>query len=300
MSALPYYRRELEIDQKVYARSGDVLYGRATALALEDIASVFDDLGDFPQAAAYAKEALAMFQELVHLDPKNATIQASLAIAYANTAEYLSKSGNTSTALEYANRSQGIMRAGSSSDPKNAYYRRKVAEVDVLKARILMLSRQPSAALKTFEESRTVYVSLSQDSPGSVHYLISAARTTEEMGEAAALLGDSGLAASYFRKALQTVEPFLAEHPTEGNDAAAGAYSGLGDLATRQAQAPGQPASKSLAAWTEARDGYRKSLDVWARIERLRGPIHPGPGDGDPAVVRKNLQRCEQALSSSR
>jgi tetratricopeptide (TPR) repeat protein len=298
-SALPYYRRELEIEQKLYAKSTDVLLGRDAALALEDIASAFDELGDFAQAAAYAKQALAMLQELVRLDSRNATIQASLAIAYANAAEYLSKSGDTSTATEYANRALEIMRAHSASDPKNAYYKRKVAEITQIKGRILMVARQPAAALKSFEDSRAVYVSLSQDSPASLYYLETAVLMTEKMGEAAALLGDFALATSYYRNALQAAESSLDLRPMDkdANDTAAGAYAGLGDLAMREALSRRQPSSTSRAAWTAARDWYRKSLDVWARIEHLRGPVHPGPGDGDPAVVRKNLGRCDQALS---
>ena len=297
-SALAYYRRELEIARKLYAKSADVLYGRDSALSLEDIASVFDGLGDFAQAARYAKQALGMFQELVRLDPRNATIRASLAIAYANTADYLSKSGDTVTATEYATSALGIMRAQSASDPKNIYYKRKVAELAQVKGRILMLAHQPAAALKSFADSRAVYVSLSQDSPASVYYLGTAALVTEKMGEAATLLGDFGLAASYFREALQTAEPGMSERPMDGdaNATAAGAYSGLGGLAMREALSRRQPASATRAEWAAARDWYRKSLDVWARIEQLRGPVPPGPGDGDRAVVRKNLRRCEQAL----
>ncbi len=122
------------------------------------------------------------------------------------------------------------------------------------------------------------------------------------MGIAAALSGDSKLAAKYFRQALVVVEPVLTTQ-TPALDAlytAADAYSGLGDLKLNEARAPGQSVAHRRATWTDARSLYLKSLENWHRIEH---PNHSAPNGfdaGDPANVAKNLQLCDVELSRSR
>ena len=61
------------------------------------------------------------------------------------------------------------------------------------------------------------------------------------MGIAAALSGDSRLAANYFHQALAVVEPALSARVPELDAlyTAADAYSGLGDLKLKDARIPG-------------------------------------------------------------
>ena len=300
-SALPYYTKELGIEQTLHQRSADTRYSRGVAHAYGDLARAYEKKGDHSLALENYARGLAIFQELIRVDPRNTLMQQSLAIAYINTASESAKLGITAQSFEFTKNSLDLMRAVVASAPENRQQRGTLAAITVAGASIFLRLDRPLDALKEFDEARSLYESLHRpDSTAGPS--LEAAACREKMGEAAARVGNTKLATEYFQQALAAVEPLLS---TQAPDlaalyTAADAYSGLGDLQLREASHFPKGHAQQREIWSQARSWYVKSLDAWRRI---KNPARDGPNGfdaGDPAQVAKNLHLCDVALRQLR
>lgn len=300
-AALPYYQKELEIEQKLHQRSLDIRYGRGVARTYSEIARAYDKMGDYPRALENDVRDLAIYQELIVEDPKNVLLQQGLAIAYVNTAEASAKTGEAAQHLDYVFKSLELMRAVVASAPENKQQRGIFGSIAVAGGTILIRAGKPEAALKVFDEARAIYESFYKADPGDIRASENAAACKLKMGEATAQQGNTKLSAEYFHQALSVVEPMLIDQSSNLSAlyTAADAYSGLGDLSLQEARRQGQTAANARANWIEAHSWYLKSLDTWHRIEH---PSHEAPNGfdaGDPAIVKKKVQYCARALTGS-
>jgi serine/threonine protein kinase len=290
-AALTYAQQAAGIEQKLTQRSNALKYTRELAIAYMQIASAYDDNGNYLRAAENDQKYLAMYIKLHASDPKNALLRQGLAIAYANTASALAKVGQTRSAVEDWSKGVEIMRDLVASAPENVRQRHKLGEIIAAGGSVLMRAHQPRAALQQFELARNIYQSLG---PKSDDDFANVADCTEKMGQAAALDGDFRSATSYFHQALTVLEPLISSQNAGVSPlyAAADTYSGLGDLSLRKAGA----SKRDRANWIQARLWYTKSLNTWHRIAH---PNHSGPSGmevEDPTIVAKKLKQCEAAL----
>jgi eukaryotic-like serine/threonine-protein kinase len=296
MEALGNYRKSLEIDLKLTQLSSDPRRRRAVAIDYGDIASVYDDMGDYPQALENNTKDLEIYKDMVAADPKNALLQQGLAISYMNTANSCSRAGQIVKALDYSSRSLEIMRPLVSSGPQNSFQHRVYAAMLVIRGIILTAANQPEAAKTEIEHGRSIYESLYK--AGTVNQ-VNVAASDVKLGEVMAKAGHDQDAANDFRQALTIVEPMISNQAAnlDALYAAADAYSGLGDLGAKSARHSGLPAEKRKARWTEARSWYLQSQNTWRRIDH---PNHSAPNSfqvGDPIAVAKELKLAETALA---
>jgi tetratricopeptide (TPR) repeat protein len=300
MAALSYYQRSLEIGQKLHSSSPtDIRYARNVAIDLGQVASVYGDLGDYKRKAWYHQQGLAIYKELIRVDPRNTMLQQGLAIAYANTGVALARTGSTFAAMDDAREAVNIMRNLVASDPANTGRRWKYTEIIAAEATVLMRAQKPDAALRRFDEAREMFEAAYKRDPADIGAVVRAAGCKGKMGEAAIAIGNPALAEGYFREALAVVEPRVLGSSEDLNalHTAADSYSGIGDIkagAARRARDVGA----RRAAWSEARAWYVKSLDTWKRVGHAASS-----GDleaGDPAAVAKKLKLCEAVLSPGR
>ena len=299
-AALGYYKKELEIEQKLQQRSSEIRYARGVAIAYNKIATEYEKMGDDQRALENHLHGLEIYKDLIRVDPKNVLVQQGLAIAYINTATELVKSGDRVQSLEFTKNSLEIMRGVVASAPENRRQRGTLAAITVAGASIFLRLDKPNDALKEFEMANASYESLHSANTAAGPSL-EAAACREKMGEAAARAGNANLAAAYFHQALAAVEPLLSarEPDIAVLYTAADAYSGLGDLERREASHANRDGTKERDLWLQARSWYVKSLDAWHRIQR---PSRDGPNGfdaGDPAQVAKSLQLCENALAKA-
>ncbi len=297
--ALADYQRALEIDRKLTQLSTDLRYQRGVAMGYGSIASVYDDLGDYPRALENNMKDLAIYQDLTRADPKNELWRQGLAIAYINTAASGARAGNIALALDYSNRGLEIMRPLVSSAPENSFRHGIFAAMLVLRGTVLIAANRADAAIREIEQGASIYESLYK--AGATNH-VNVAASDVKLGEAAAKAKHGQKAANSFHEALAIVEPLIATGPTnlDGLYAAADAYSGLGELSMNAARQPGLTTAQRKSYWTEAQSWYAQSLNTWHRIEH---PNHTAPNSfqvGDPAVVAKELKLAEAALSSFR
>ena len=80
-AALTNYEKALEINLKLTKLSPELRYQRSVAIAYGSIASVYDDLGEYGNVAENNMKGLAIYQDLIRADPKNALLRQGLAIA---------------------------------------------------------------------------------------------------------------------------------------------------------------------------------------------------------------------------
>lgn len=295
--ALTNYEKGLEIDRKLTQLATDVSYQRSVAIAYGSIASVYDDLGDYARSVENNLKDLAIYQDLVRTDPKNALLRQGLAISYANTAASCVRAGQIALAKEDSNRALEIMQPLVSSGPQNTFPQYVLAAILVVRGTILTAANEPEAAKTELEHARSIYESRYQAGTATQ---VNVAATDVKLGEAVAKAGQDQDAADYFHQALRIVEPLI---PAVSIDldalyAAADAYTGLGELSMKAARRPGLPAERRKSLWTEAKSWFLLSQSTWRRIEH---PNHTAPNffqAGDPAVVAKELKLTESALSS--
>jgi eukaryotic-like serine/threonine-protein kinase len=297
LQALDNYKKALEIDLRLTKLSTDIGYRRSVAIAYGSIASVYDDIGDYPHAVENNMKDLAIYQDLVRSDPKNVLLRQGIAIVYTNTAIACGRAGQIATALDYSNRGVEIIQSLASSGPQNAFQQYVFAAILIARGTILTTANQPGAAATELKRGRSIYESLYK-AGNTNHANIAAADV--KLGEACAKAGLDREAAEYFHQALTIVEPLISSAPADldAKYAAADAYSGLGNLSMKAARHPGLNLEQRRLSWTEARSWCVLSLSAWRRIDH---PNHTAPNffqAGDPAVVVRNVKLTDAALAS--
>ena len=300
--ALTYDQNVLQTILKLQQTSPDTQYAQYLSTAYNRLAGLFSDvMGDYHKASSYAEQGLTIDQESVRLDPKNHSLQRSLAIGYVNVADIDSRIGRLSRSLECLKKSQAIIRAMVQADPQNVANRGALGDILIDAGQVFMRARQPDDALHQWNEARALYQALSKVDSDAMLYSMRAAMCLAKMGDAAVQMGKPASAETYFRSSLVSVEPRVAA--SADRDAlftAAAAYAGLGNLELRRAQRSMADEKSGRDRWAVAASWYRKSLAAWKRIDNPSRETPDGIDFGDRAAVAQNLERCESALSSIR
>jgi eukaryotic-like serine/threonine-protein kinase len=295
--ALKNYEKGLEIDKRLAQLTTDVRFQRSVAMAYGSIGSVYDDMGDYARSLENNLKDVAIYEQLVAADPKNALLHQGLAIASANVAASAVRVGKIEMALDYSNRALETMRPLAASGPKNAFQQYVFAAMLVMRGTVLVAARQPQAARAEIEHGRSIYEALFK--AGNMTE-VNAAAASVKLGEALAAAGDGREAANAFHEALAILEPFNAAQPPnlDALYAAADAYSGLGELSMKAARQPGLDAARRKALWIEAHSWLSQSQNTWRRIQH---PNHTAPNSfqaGDPAIVARELKAADATLAA--
>ena len=293
--ALKYYEKAREIDLKLSQLSRAPRYQRSLAVDYGTIASVYDDIGDYPRAVENNMKDLEIYQELVSHDPKNFLLRRGLAIASVNTAASCVRTGQINLAMEYSNRGLAIMDELAASAPDKSYQQRKLAQMLVIRGIVLTAANQPKGAIAEIERARSIYQERYKN--GNAGDQVNVAAADVKLGEAEARSGHEQAAVRDFQQALDMVRPMMSREPpaVDALYFAADAWSGLAEIRLRSAHRPGEPAEKRNADLTEAKLGFSESLHTWQRIPH---PYHTAPNSfqvGDPALVAKRLKMAMSA-----
>lgn len=296
-AALADYKKALAMDLRLTTLSNETRYRRSVGIDYLTISSVYDDLGDFKQAAENSKKDLEIQMDVVRADPKNVLLQRSLAIAYVNSGGTDSRAGNIREALDFSSKGLEIMHRLISSSPEQGYLRRTYADMIVARGSVLFAAKQNAAAITEFENARSTYQSLFK--PNSPAYHASVAACDVKLGEVSIAAGQYRAAEMYFREALDVTSPLIAGEPPDIDAlyAAADAYAGLASISIGNAKSLSQ-AAEQKQNWAEAHAWYEKSLSTWQRVGH---PNHMAPNGfqaGDPAKIKKQLEILEKALAS--
>lgn len=294
--ALKYYERCLEIDHRLTQLSTDSRYQRSIAIDYGLIASVDDDLGDYPRAVENNRKDLEIYQDLASKDPQNRLLYRGMGIASMNTAASCVRTGQIALAMEYSNRGLAIIREIAASAPGKSYEQRKLAEALVIRGIVLTTANQPEAAITEIENARSIYEAMYKGSDAQVKV----AAADVKLAEAEAKAGHDPAAVDHFREAVNLVQPMISTEPPSLDALyfAADAYSGLGEIQLKSARKPGQPTIKRKANLAAAQTSFTESLHTWQRIPH---PYHTAPNSfqvGDPVLVTKQLKITDAMLAT--
>jgi serine/threonine protein kinase len=291
--ALQSYQKALEINRRLVQLSPNVRYRRSVAIAYGEIASAYDDLGEYSASLENNLKDLEIYQDLIHADPKNVLLQQGIAITYVNTAMSAERVGRLSMALDYSSRGLDIMKSRILSAPEKAFQRGVYAAMLVDRGTILTVANKPDAAISDVEQGRSIYEGLFK--AGGINHA-NVAACDVKLGEAAANARYTARAAGYFHEALEIAEPLTSTQPPDLDAlyAAADAYSGLGELSLKEAKR-----GHRKSDWIEAQSWFQKSLNTWRRIEH---PNRTAPNSfqvGDPAALPEKLRVVDKALAAA-
>ena len=198
--ALKDYEKALEINLKLTRLSTDIRYKRSVAIGYGSIASVYDDMGDYPRAVENNMKDLAIYQDLVRADPKNALLRQGLAITYTNTAYCVRPRGQDCPG-------KGLLESWSRDHPATSFIRPAETPFSNTCLRqcwspvvtILTAANEPEAAKTELERARSIYES--RYKAGATNQ-VNVAAADVKLGEAVAKAGHDQDAADYFHQAL--------------------------------------------------------------------------------------------------
>lgn len=218
-------------------------------------------------AADEARSALEIAQHLATADPQNTVAQLLLAAAYEGLGEALAWKGD-SGAEAAITKAISIDKGLRERNPSNGEFRSmQMVRYGTAAAIYLKLGICPRA--RDYYETADEYFSkrVSADA-GNVAYKYRLAQIENGLASAGRHLGliDQAVAANEKALSLTKSEADTASPNEDALYLTAASYSGLGDDESSLAMERHQSATEAFKHWKLARDYYKESLGVWAKI----------------------------------
>lgn len=252
---------------------------------------------DLAGAAADARRALEIANQLSVADPRNTLPRLLLAAAYSELAEALSRTGAHDETNSAIAKTMSIDTELVTGHPNGEEFRLLQAVRFTLFGAEFLRLREPSKALHFYQQALTTFSEKQRkDSTdaGNRHYL---AATYNGMGWALARLHRVKESEESHRKALALAEPDATSNQPdqEALYRTADAYSGLGEDEELLARTmPGKLAK--IEHWLNSRMYYERSLNFWSKVERPKVVSPEGNECVPPAVVSQDLARVSAML----
>src|SRR5262249_23382841 len=150
-------------------------------------------------------------------------------------------------------------------------------------------------ALQSYRKSLAINEALAAKDKSDTITSSNIALTHRTMGDALSHLKDVAGAEAAYRKALAIYDPLAMEDPTDETvrrDQSL-AYEGLGNVSSALA-ALSKLQSEQTKRWSEARNRYRQSLDIWRDLDKRK--VLRITDAKKPDEIAQKLARCEAAL----
>ncbi len=247
--------------------------------------------GDFAAATADFRRPLELLARPAKLDPENKMLQSDVWVGEFEMGRALAVAGKYSEALPILVRSFDGYKSLQMEDdvgPGPGAMQAWIAEAEA------GLHRFPEA-LNSYQQARTI---LKRDESSYDDARCDIAMIGTKIAGVLVKMGRLSDAKEEYSKALDEAKlPFSLEHmDIPSLIAGADAYAGLGDVALAMARIESNQQARARL-FSEARDQYRKSLDLWKRVPT---PSRYGPNDylsRTPGDVAESLAQCERQSS---
>jgi serine/threonine protein kinase/tetratricopeptide (TPR) repeat protein len=302
--ALESYRRAQKVREELVGQQpNNITYRRDLGVLYQSMAQAFGgegriNLGDRAQALAHERKALGLFEELAAADPKSAQARSDLSIAYSRVA-ILHHELDPAQSVELHRKALALNRALLESAPGSMEYRRNQALYNHWIGYSLVSLRDWEGALRHLGEARESLQELATADPARRQFRQDLWQVNGTLGDALLGKGDWAGAREHYEKALSMGETLVAANPADESFRLqlAEDYEDLGKLNATLAARPGLSRAERRARWQEARDWYRRSLEVWDDWGR-RAPSGPLPYDTKKRdQAAREFARCESALA---
>jgi len=270
---------------------------REYATSYEHLASALVEDTQFEEAETAIRQSIDNWKSLVDEFPNNADHLRGLGVGNYFEGNILTQLGRTEEALASYRRYLVISERLAGLDPENDQYRADQAFALTRMGDRLMELERVGEAIPAYERSCRL------------RQLSAAADSINQFKQATLIEGHAKLSWAHARaghegpsiRAGQQAFELMSSVEVEPRNALirgflAETYSDLGEARTRLAADPTIAPSDRSSHWREARDLYRRSLDIWRDMQAL-GIVAPLDAD-KPVKAAEELARCEAAIKS--
>jgi len=253
--------------------------------------------GRVPEAVTSFEKALGYIQKLAAADASDTSTLMYVAASHADMGRGALAAGDTAQAVQFLQKAvaeANNLHALSSS----GWDASSLALYDIWLGEALGKSGKDDDELRLYRDALEIYSRAATADARDIQNLISTAACHDRMGGALLRAGDAGEAEEHYRQALNlgtTIAP-KAPESLDARYLLAATYSGLGDVAAKQAQAASSENGR-FRFWDQARSWYEQSLAESAKIPNP-SPIAPNEFKVDiPREVERRLARSRTELS---
>ena len=247
-----YFRRALEIDQKLAASSADPKRRRALSADEHYLGRHLSDLGRWEDSVAALSSALAITQDIAKSAGNSAEVQRDLAIHHSSLGDSFLMGGRSLQALDHYQEVAKICATIVAGDPNDNDARLGYGENELNVGNALRRAGKYNEALEHLQNGTAILGEAASRDPGN--QAVRGVLTTGEMWAALVLAAQKDFAAAsgQFDKALATEKAVVRADPSDLDRQIilAGILAARGDLLQHRKQ-------KSLAE-----DDYRQTISV--------------------------------------
>jgi eukaryotic-like serine/threonine-protein kinase len=247
---------------------------------------------DPSQALNYHAKALAVFQQLAKLDPKNELYQTQLSFSHKRVGAFLTEQNQLSAALEHERAALEIDEAQLALHPDSVKTRYNITFAYNDTGDILDLQGDFDGALRSYQKALEIRTALVQADPQDTKAKEGLARTHNYIGWNRRQKGDLAAALVSYRKGLALREMLSEKDPANEQlrFEVAQSESNIGDVYAAMALRPGVAAKDELTYCRESETWNRRALPMWLQM-KAQGKLLPSDEER-LTKINQNLEKC--------
>jgi non-specific serine/threonine protein kinase/serine/threonine-protein kinase len=257
----------------------------------------FTNVGDTRGALENLTTAGRIFDELLAVDARSATLRRVVAVNLSNVSDVLEAEGDLKGALEHQMRSLAAFADLARADPENAQARADLAISHAKIGEMKAAAGDLRAAEESFRLSLAIHEGLSRADPSNTAEQKEVAELLNRIGEVLTRRGDLAGGLQSRQEAYGIVAPLAAADPTDQalRLSVAGALAGVGEARAALASAPGALVAARRSHWSEAIAAHGKALEILEDL-RAKGAL-TGSDAAEPDRVARLRAEAERALA---
>lgn len=261
------------------------------------LGEVAGEKGDLAGALDYFQKSLVIHEELFAADPTNVSARLDVALSFSRMGEVQREMGNFDGALVSLRRTLEIFEDISAADPTNAQATRNLSVGLRDVGNILVKKGDYAAAADYLRKTLAITEKLASGAGANLFVRAEEAISNSEFALVLARLGDTSKAFEHSDKGVKMMEAITRDNPesAEMGGVMADAYVNRGEVYASIAEKGKVARSRQIELWKEARDSYKKSLDVFNDLKN-RG-LWTSADRIEPEEVERKLAQCEAALA---
>jgi tetratricopeptide (TPR) repeat protein len=289
------YRRSLSIFQKLAVANPNVWD------AQDEYARAYEVLGD-GLARTDAKEerlknyekTLSIREQLLTQKPNDARLQRSVAVSFMKVGG--GSDPKNPEAIANIRRAIEIFEQ-LASDPNNERAYRDVGFGYYQLGQVQLAAGDFAGALASRKKAFAIREKVSAEDPKNVQARFDLGVAHGDLAEALTANSEPAAALDHAQHALSILQGLASADPSNAvyQRNFALCYEKFGEIYSRLGTAPSRPVAQRNRDWNEARNSYRKGLELFSKL-RDRGMLMPADAE-QPQKFSAKIQECEQAIA---
>ncbi|MCI0489280.1 MAG: hypothetical protein L0229_22025 [Blastocatellia bacterium] len=257
----------------------------------------FLNMGDKAAALEYYRKAMAIAERLAATDAKNASYRLDRIGSYINVADMIYED-DPAQAADLYRRAMAFVNITLETEPNESRFLTRRARCLKGQAAIMERAGDRRGAQQNLSQALEILRKLAEANPSNLGLQADLYTAWNAMGDLALRAGNTSVAQENYREALALAEKALAAAPAHlySKWRLADSCSRMGKLHVAIASGRNRADGERAANWREARDWYKKAVDVWDRWSREAVSSAFNTARRDQAA--RSLAECEAALNA--